>query len=43
MFSEILLEIWDRFNENGIEIPFPQRDIHVKTIAPDIQKTEIKL
>jgi len=41
--SEILLEIWDRFNENGIEIPFPQRDIHVKTIAPDIQKTEIKL
>ena len=34
--SEILLDIWDRFNANGIEIPFPQRDIHLKTVIPEI-------
>ena len=27
--SEVLLAIWDVFNENGIEFPFPQRDIHL--------------
>ena len=29
--SEILLEIWDQFNQEGIEIPFPQRDVHIKS------------
>ncbi len=32
--SEILLEIWDRFKQEGIEIPFPQRDLHLKTATP---------
>jgi len=27
--SEVLLKIWDTLKENGIEIPFPQRDIHI--------------
>jgi small-conductance mechanosensitive channel len=27
--SDILLEVWDRFKEHGIEIPFPQRDVHL--------------
>ncbi len=27
--SEILFAIWDAFAEHGIEIPFPQRDVHV--------------
>ena len=29
--SEILLQVWDRFQSEGIEIPFPQRDLHLKT------------
>ena len=28
--SEVLKRVWHMFRENGIEIPFPQRDIHVK-------------
>lgn len=27
--SDIRLRIWDLFHENGIEFPFPQRDIHI--------------
>ncbi len=30
--SDLLLAIWDKFKEHGIEIPFPQRDLHLKTI-----------
>jgi small-conductance mechanosensitive channel len=29
----VLLKVWDKFHENGIEIPFPQRDLHIK--SPD--------
>jgi len=31
VISEVLLGIWDAFHENGIHIPYPQRDIHIKT------------
>jgi small-conductance mechanosensitive channel len=27
--SEILLQVWDRFQKHGIEIPFAQRDLHI--------------
>ena len=27
--SEVLLGIWDRFKENGVNIPFPQRDVRI--------------
>jgi small-conductance mechanosensitive channel len=27
----VLLNVWDRFQEHGIEIPFSQRDLHIKT------------
>jgi small-conductance mechanosensitive channel len=29
--SEVLLNVWERFHAHGIEIPFPQRDVHIKT------------
>lgn len=30
--SQILLLIWDKFHQHGIEIPFPQRDLHVRSV-----------
>jgi small-conductance mechanosensitive channel len=29
--SEVMLRVWDKFRENGIEVPYPQRDVHVHT------------
>ena len=29
--SEVLLGVWDRFHEHGIQILFPQRDLHIKS------------
>ncbi|RCK50309.1 mechanosensitive ion channel protein MscS [Thalassospira profundimaris] len=29
IISEVLLNVWDAFRENDIEIPFPQRDLHL--------------
>lgn len=29
--SEVMFTIWDKLKENGVEIPFPQRDLHIKT------------
>ena len=36
--SALLLTVWRAFRENGIKIPFPQRDLHIKdptSILPD--------
>lgn len=32
--SELLLYIDQRFRQAGVEIPFPQRDLHLRTVAP---------
>lgn len=32
--SEVYFEIFDRFKKENIEIPFPQRDIHIKSPLP---------
>ena len=34
--SEIMLKIWDKLHENGIEIPYPQRDLHLRSVDDDI-------
>ena len=28
--SQLNFAIWDKFKQNGIELPFPQRDVHIK-------------
>lgn len=33
--SQVLLQIWNRFHENHIEIPYPQRDLHLKSISDE--------
>jgi small-conductance mechanosensitive channel len=33
--SAAMVEIYDALAKAGIEIPFPQRDLHVRSIAPD--------
>lgn len=42
--SEVLLSIWDNFKENNIEIPFPQRDYHLKSLPEELaENLELKL
>ncbi|MFO8021423.1 MAG: mechanosensitive ion channel [Perlabentimonas sp.] len=41
--SELYYDIFEKFKEKGIEIPFPQRDVYVKQFSgnePDSNKTE---
>jgi small-conductance mechanosensitive channel len=39
--SDILLKIWDAFKEHNIEIPFPQRDLHIRSSDVDFVKREV--
>jgi small-conductance mechanosensitive channel len=32
--SDILRRIWKAFHEEGIEIPYPQRDLHLRSAEP---------
>lgn len=34
--SELYFAIFERFRQENVEIPFPQRDIHIKNPLPDI-------
>ncbi len=36
--SDVLLTIWDQFNDANIEIPFPQRDIYIKEFKTNDSK-----
>lgn len=35
--SELYFSVFQAFKEHGIEIPFPQRDLHLKTISPSVR------
>lgn len=39
--SDVLLKIWDKFHEHGIEIPYPQHDLHLIS-APAIDGPEVR-
>jgi len=36
--SAVLLRIWDKFNESGVEFPYPQRVVHLRNQAGDNQQ-----
>ena len=31
--SQVLLNVWEKFHEHNIQIPYPQRDLHLKSIS----------
>jgi small-conductance mechanosensitive channel len=34
--GDVYLRIWDKFKEAGVEIPYPQRDLHVRTLPKEM-------
>ncbi len=38
--SAVLLKVWDGFQEAGIEIPFPQRDLHIRSSAVSLLRDD---
>ena len=36
--SDVLMAIWDMLAEEGVEIPFPQRDLHLKTASEEVRQ-----
>jgi small-conductance mechanosensitive channel len=32
--SAVLLRIWEKFKEHAVEVPYPQRDLHVRSSGP---------
>jgi len=34
-FGQLNLAIYEKFQQHGIHIPFPQRDLHLKTVPPE--------
>ncbi|MFA7346506.1 MAG: mechanosensitive ion channel domain-containing protein [Desulfurivibrionaceae bacterium] len=39
--SDILLRIWESFHEQGIDIPYPQRDIHIKSMPVEAESRKL--
>ncbi len=35
--SDVMMAVWDLFAEMGIEVPFPQRDLHIKSAPQGMQ------
>ncbi len=38
--SDLLWGIWRRFQEHGLEMPYPQRDVHLKSIPDTLLRSE---
>ena len=36
--SHVMLALWDRLREMGVEMPYPQRDLHLRTVPPGFSK-----
>jgi small-conductance mechanosensitive channel len=40
--SEVFLRIWDAFKANGISMPYPQRDIHVRSLPAGMDPPKVE-
>jgi len=40
--AEVMTQIFEKFVENNIELPFPKRDIYIKSMPPNWQETVSK-
>ncbi len=38
--SAVLLEVWDSFTAQGIDFPYPQRDIHIRTLPAALMRDD---
>jgi small-conductance mechanosensitive channel len=36
--DDVLRRVWHKFHEHGVSIPFPQRDLHLKTLLGTSKK-----
>jgi small-conductance mechanosensitive channel len=34
--GKLMFHVWDVLAERGIEIPFPQRDLHLRSVSPEV-------
>lgn len=39
--SDVLLKIWEIFQKEGVEIPFPQRDVHIRTMPQEAASSKL--
>ena len=42
MTHAVHAEVFAALREHGIEIPFPQRDLHLRSVNPDIKGVGLK-
>jgi small-conductance mechanosensitive channel len=40
--SELYLRLWKLFRDNDISIPFPQRDLHLRSIEEPLVRDALK-
>jgi small-conductance mechanosensitive channel len=40
--SDLMERVWRKFQDNGVEIPYPQRDLHVRSTVPFPEQVEKK-
>ena len=40
--SEVLLNVWDLFHQHDIQIPFPQRDLHLRSVLGENDLAQLK-
>lgn len=36
--SEVMMEIWKEFNRQGIDIPYPQRDVNIRAVSENVAR-----